>query len=452
MSRSRAGRTPFRLGIETLLEQRSSSVVYEAPRDHSPTASAPQPTTYDILELGDRAAGKRIALIAHPASVDADLTPSVESVLPWASKVGARLSALFGPQHGLRGEKQDDMIESVHYTDPGTGLPVFSLYGETRRLTEQMAESFDILLFDLQDVGVRVYTFLTTLFYVLEDLERWPEKELWVLDRPNPTGRAVEGLRLEPGWESFVGAAPIPMQHGLTSGEMALWFHATRKLRSRLTVVPMSGWAPQDPRSAWPSERVWVQPSPNMPGLYTARVYPGTVMVEGTTLSEGRGTTRPLSMIGDPRVDWAGVLDSLRREIPPSGVADPSVIDGCRLRRVAFEPTFHKHAGVLTPGIDLVAEGRFYDPALFRPYRFVAALFKMIRRLHPDIDLWKEPPYEYEYERMPVDVITGGSRLREWVDDPNTSWGEFDDVISSEEKAWRVESEPFRLYQNHTIP
>jgi len=309
-----------------------------------------------------------------------------------------------------------------------------------------MAASFDILLFDLQDVGVRVYTFLTTLCYLLEDLQRWPEKELWVLDRPNPTGRAVEGLRLEPGWESFVGAVPVPMQHGLTLGEMALWFHATKGLSTRLTVVPMTGWGPADPREAWPRERVWVLPSPNMPGLYTARAYPGTVMVEGASLSEGRGTTRPLSVVGHPEVDWAKVVSDVGRECRMTGGEDRTPLSGCRIRFISFQPTFHKHAGRLTPGIELVTEGSFYDPAAFRPYRLVAALFKAIRRRYPEIRLWTDPPYEYEFERRPIDVITGGSRLREWVEKRDFDWQGFDETMSREEAAWRTESEPFRLY------
>jgi len=425
----------FRFGLETLIDEPKDAVAY---RVCGPLPNgAKGADRVRISALRDIAHGKRCALLAHPASVDRNLTHTVDRVLSWTASVGAGLSALIGPQHGLRGEKQDNMVESGQVTDPSTELPVFSLYGESRRLTPRMAESFDILLFDLQDVGVRVYTFLTTLCYLLEELQGRPDKEVWVLDRPNPTGRAVEGLRLEPGWESFVGAAPVPMQHGMTLGEFALYYHAAKNLSSNLTIIPMTGWRAAGPREAWPEERIWVQPSPNMPGLYTARAYPGTVMVEGSTLSEGRGTTRPLSVIGHPEVDWTRVLGN---------AAETGALAGCAIRRIAFQPTFHKHSGTLTPGIEIVTEGRFYDPATFRPYRLVAAIFKEVKRAHPEIKLWTDPPYEYEFERRPIDVITGGTRLREWVENPKTNWRALDDVIAREEEEWRTESAPFFIY------
>ena len=408
----------------------------------------------------ERLRGKRVALLAHPASVDEELRHSVEVLVPWTRSNDVHLSALFGPQHGLRGEKQDNMVESQDFTDPTTGLPVFSLYGETRRLTERMIDHFDVLMVDLQDVGVRVYTFLTALGYILEDLHGRSDKEVWVLDRPNPTGRAQEGLSLDKGWESYVGVAPIPMQHGMTMGEFARWYREIRELSTKLTVVPMTGWSGRDARSAWPEGRVWLQPSPNMPALSTARAYPGTVMLEGTTLSEGRGTTRPLSQFGHPDVDWSRVLRRAStfssghgRTVSTSGLCgegggSDAIVDlfGCRVRQVTFQPTFHKHAGIPTPGVEIIAEGRFYEPARFRPYRLVAALLKAIRLEHPGLKLWTDPPYEYEYEKTPIDVITGGTRFREWVETREATWREMERMLQADEAAWRQESASWWMY------
>jgi len=246
-------------------------------------------------------AGRRVALLAHPASVTRELTHSLDAL---AALPDLRLSAAFGPQHGLRGDKQDNMVESPDYVDPLLGIPVFSLYGEVRRPTAAMMDSFDVLLVDLQDLGCRIYTFITTLRYVLEEAA-CHGKSVWVLDRPNPAGRPVEGTLLRSGWESFVGAGPLPMRHGLTMGELANWFVATLKLDVDCRVIDMEGWQPDAaPGYGWPlGERSWINPSPNAPNLWMARAYAGTVMLEGTTLSEGRGTTRPLELFGAPDLD-----------------------------------------------------------------------------------------------------------------------------------------------------
>ncbi|HXN79333.1 MAG TPA: DUF1343 domain-containing protein, partial [Steroidobacteraceae bacterium] len=243
-------------------------------------------------------AGRRVALLAHPASVTRDLTHSLDAL---AAVGDMRLTAALGPQHGLRGDKQYNMIESADYVDPVHGIPVFSLYGNVRRPTAQMMDAFDVLLVDLQDLGCRIYTFVTTLRYVLEEAAKH-RKAVWILDRPNPAGRPVEGLTLRPGWESFVGAGALPMRHGLTLGELARWFVATLRLDVECQVVPMQGWQPQAaPGYGWPLRgRTWVNPSPNAPNLWMARAYAGSVMLEGTTLSEGRGTTRPLEVLGAP--------------------------------------------------------------------------------------------------------------------------------------------------------
>ena len=245
--------------------------------------------------------GRRVALLAHPASMTADFQHSLDALRGLRN---VEITAAFGPQHGLRGDKQDNMVESADFRDPMHGIPVFSLYGEVRRPTEEMLDHFDVLLVDLQDVGCRIYTFITTLLYVLEAAAQHG-KTVWVLDRPNPAGRPIEGLTLREGWESFVGAGPIPMRHGLTLGELGIWFVSHFRLAVDYRVIPMRGWDPDAaPGYGWPlGERSWVNPSPNAASLSMARAYAGTVMLEGTTLSEGRGTTRPLEVIGAPGLE-----------------------------------------------------------------------------------------------------------------------------------------------------
>ncbi len=250
--------------------------------------------------------GKRVALLAHPASVTRDLTHALDAL---AALPDVELAAAFGPQHGLRGDKQDNMVESPDFTDPEHGIPVFSLYGAVRRPTAAMMSTFDVLLVDLQDVGCRIYTFITTLRYVLEEAARHG-KAVWVLDRPNPIGRPIEGLRLRRGWESFVGAGPLPMRHGLTMGELALWFVATLRLEGRLPRrrdARMGARRRARATAGRSASAAWINPSPNVPMLESARCYPGTVMVEGTTLSEGRGTTRPFELVGAPDIDAVSV-------------------------------------------------------------------------------------------------------------------------------------------------
>lgn len=376
-------------------------------------------------------AGKRIALLAHPASVTRDLTHSLDAL---AALPDLRLSAAFGPQHGLRGDKQDNMVESPDYVDPRHGIPVFSLYGEVRRPTDAMMDSFDVLLVDLQDLGCRIYTFITTLRYVLEAAAKHG-KAVWVLDRPNPAGRPVEGLTLRAGWESFVGAGEMPMRHGLTMGELARWFVATLQLDVDCRVIEMAGWQPDAaPGHGWPlGERTWVNPSPNAPNLWMARAYAGTVMLEGTTLSEGRGTTRPLELFGAPAesgFDAAAVLREMR-------ALAPEWLKGCVLRECWFEPTFHKHAGQLCSGVQIhVEDPLHYDHAAFRPWRVQALAFKAIRRLYPDYPLWRDFGYEYEFERRAIDLINGSPLLREWVDDAAVAPADLDALTQPDEAAW----------------
>jgi uncharacterized protein YbbC (DUF1343 family) len=382
-------------------------------------------------------AGRRVALLAHPASVTPALGHSLDAL---ASLSDVKLVAAFGPQHGLRGDKQDNMIESPDFTDPVHHIPVFSLYGDVRRPTPAMMDAFDVLLVDLQDVGCRIYTFVTTLRYVLEEAAA-RKKAVWVLDRPNPAGRPVEGLRLRDGWESFVGAGPLPMRHGLTLGELARWFVERLRLDVDWRVVPLEGWQPErSPGFGWPlGERSWVNPSPNAATLSMARAYAGTVLLEGTTLSEGRGTTRPLELLGAPDLDVPGIVARMT-------ALAPAWLRGCRIRPCWFEPTFHKHVGRLCAGFQIHVDDGAYDHEAFRPWRLVAVALKAIRAMRPDYPLWRDFAYEYEQGRLPFDVINGSPLLREWIDDPAATAADLDALAAVDEASWRAECAAVRLY------
>ncbi len=380
--------------------------------------------------------GKRVALIAHPASVTENLTHSLDALIA----AGIAVTSALGPQHGLKGDKQDNMVETEDETDPVLGIPVFSLYGEVRRPTGQMMSSADVFLFDLQDLGCRIYTFVTTLLYLLEEAARH-HKTVWVLDRPNPAGRPVEGTMLIAGQESFVGAAPMPMRHGLTMGEMGHWFIRHFGLDVDYRVIAMEGWQPEAaPGFGWPESRIWINPSPNAANVNMARAYAGTVMLEGATLSEGRGTTRPLEVLfGAPDLDAKAVLAEMER-------LAPKWLVGCAIRECWFAPTFHKHAGELCNGLMIHAEGRFYDHHAFRPWRLQALAFKAIRHIDPGYDLWRDFPYEYEFNRLAIDVINGGPALREWVDDVGAAAWDLEAIAARDEAAWREEVAALLLY------
>jgi uncharacterized protein YbbC (DUF1343 family) len=383
-------------------------------------------------------AGRRVALLAHPASVTHDLVHTLDVL---AALDDINLSAAFGPQHGLRGEKQDNMVESQDYTDPVHGVPVYSLYGTVRRPSDAMMQSFDVLLVDLQDVGCRIYTFLTTLRYVLEAAAHH-KKSVWILDRPNPAGRPIEGLSLRSGWESFVGAGPLPMRNGLTLGELAKWFVKRLKLDVECEVVTLQGWQPSaGPGYGWPLyERAWVNPSPNAATLSMARCYAGTVMLEGTTLSEGRGTTRPLELFGAPGLDVSTLIGTMQK-------LAPAWLRGCRLRACWFEPTFHKHAGQLCAGVQIHVDDEAYDHEAFQPWRLMALAFKALKIMAPDIALWRNFAYEYERDRLAIDLINGSPLLREWVDDPTATPADLHALASKDEEAWREEREALLLYR-----
>ena len=383
-------------------------------------------------------AGKRVALLAHPASVTTNLTHAIDAL---ATLADIQLSAAFGPQHGLRGDKQDNMVESPDFVDPRHGIPVFSLYGTVRRPTAGMMDTFDVLLIDLQDLGCRIYTFITTLRYLLEAAAA-AGKAVWILDRPNPAGRPVEGLTLRRGWESFVGAGPMPMRHGLTMGELARWFIARFRIDVDCRVIAMEGWQPDAaPGFGWPlDERCWINPSPNAPNLSMARCYAGTVMLEGTTLSEGRGTTRPLELFGAPHLDSNRLLADMHR-------LAPHWLRGCVLRPCFFEPTFHKHVGQLCSGLQIhVEDPSHYNHSAFQPWRLQTLAFKAIRLQAPDYPLWRDFGYEYETGRLAIDLINGGPLLREWVDDAQAAPGDLDAITQPDEAAWIEARQPFLLY------
>jgi len=379
--------------------------------------------------------GKGVALLAHPASVTRNLTHSLDAL----AATGLKLTAAFGPQHGLRGDKQDNMVESDDFTDPVHQIPVFSLYGEVRRPTGQSMGTFDTILIDLQDLGCRIYTFITTLLYVLEAAAEHG-KSVWVLDRPNPAGRPIEGLMLRPGWESFVGAGPMPMRHGLTLGELGKWFIDQFKLDVDYRVIEMQGYQPDAaPGFGWPAERIWINPSPNAANLNMARAYAGTVMLEGTTLSEGRGTTRPLELFGAPDLEPLKIMAEME-------ALAPRWLAGCKLREITFQPTFHKHAGEMCRGVFIHAEGPSYDHAAFKPWRLQSLAFRAIRRLYPDYPLWRDFPYEYVFDKLAIDVINGSELLRQWVDDPNAAPGDLDAITVPDEQAWAEQRNAYLIY------
>ncbi len=381
--------------------------------------------------------GRRVALIGHPGSVTRNCQHSLDAL---ASCADLKLTAALGPQHGMRGDKQDNMIESDDYTDPVLGIPVFSLYGKVRRPTQEMLNSFDAVLVDLQDVGTRIYTFVTTLCYMLEAAAQHG-KSVWVLDRPNPAGRTMEGTILEPGWESFIGVGPLLMRHGLTMGEIAKFWVAERKLNVDLHIIPMEGYRlDEGPGYGWPAfELAWVNPSPNASSLNMARCFPGTVLFEGTTLSEGRGTTNSLEIVGAPDVDF-------RRVLKRAQSFAPEWLGGCQVRLCNFEPTFQKHKNKLCSGVQIHTDFAGYKPEAFRPYRLCALLLKAIRLEYPDYKIWHNLEYEYEKDRLAIDLLSGSSFLREWVDNLSAKAADFDKRLVADEKKWAEIRRPFLIY------
>lgn len=378
-------------------------------------------------ELRQALQGKRLALVGHPASVTSQLIHSLDAL---AGCSDLNISSAFGPQHGMRGDKQDNMIESSDFVDSKHGIPIYSLYGEVRRPTDEMMDSFDILLFDVQDLGCRIYTYITTLLYLLEACAE-KKKPLYVLDRPNPAGRTIEGNLLEDGWQSFVGADLIVMRHGLTTGEIAKWFVKHKNLDVELHVIDMEDYDPNiAPGYGWPvGDLSWVNPSPNASSLNMARCYSGTVLLEGTELSEGRGTTIPLEVIGAPDIDTTKILEKLFDMAP-------QWMQGAYIREMYFEPTFHKHKGKLCQGIQIHTDTNHYNPNTFVPFRLTIGILKAIHLIYPEYSLWRKFDYEYELEKLPFDVINGGTYIREWIEDSEAKTGDIEKVLKRDEQEW----------------
>jgi uncharacterized protein YbbC (DUF1343 family) len=370
--------------------------------------------------------GARVGLICNPTSVDHQFRHASDL---FHGHAGINLTSLYGPQHGIRGETQDNMIEWQGFVDPRTGVPVYSLYGDVRRPTAEMLADVDVLVFDIQDVGTRVYTFLYTMALAMA-AARDHGKRFIVLDRPNPiNGTGIEGSLLEPGHESFVGMYPIPMRHGLTIGELAQMFNIEFGIGCELSIVPMKGYE----RGLWFDETSapWVIPSPNMPTLDTATVYPGTVLLEGTLISEGRGTTRPFELIGVPYADSYELADLLASYGLP----------GVHFRPHGFLPTFQKHAGRLCHGVQIHVLTR----EEFRPVITGVAVIKAIRDLYAEDFQWKLPPYEYVHDRLPVDVIAGGTRIREQIEG-GEAVAEIAASWAKDEAAFAERRKPYLIY------
>jgi uncharacterized protein YbbC (DUF1343 family) len=369
--------------------------------------------------------GERVGLIVHPASTNQCFEHAADL---FHRSADIQLTALFGPQHGIRGETQDNMIEWEGFKDRRTGVPVFSLYGETRVPTEEMLRDVDILVFDVQDVGTRVYTFIYTMALAMQACSRYGRRMV-VLDRPNPIGgEMVEGNILEPEFESFVGLYPIPMRHGMTVGELARMFNEAFAINCSLDVVPMDGWS----RKMWwdDTKLLWIMPSPNMPTLDTATVYPGTVIFEGTMVSEGRGTTRPFELIGAPYIDAYELTDRL------NGMK----LEGVYFRPTYFQPTFHKHVGQLCGGVQIHVLNRNE----FKSYLAGIAILHAIHGLYGNRLEWKQPPYEYVHDKLPIDVIFGTDKLRKEIE----SGQPLDEI----ERAWQKPLAEFiKLRENYLL-
>lgn len=381
------------------------------------------PVTLGSSQLIDsgRLAGRRVGVLANPASVDATYTHIVDRL---RRTPRVTLGAIFGPQHGFRSDVQDNMIESPHGHDDCRRVPVYSLYSETRVPTKAMLDGLDVLVIDLQDIGARIYTFIYTMANCLIACADFGV-DVIVCDRPNPIGGVdVEGPMLDPAYASFVGMYPIPMRHGMTIGELARLFNEHFGIGATLDVVPMTGWTRESygDRTGVP----WIMPSPNMPTLDSAIVYPGTVLFEGTMASEGRGTTRPFEIVGAPWVDAERLTASMNaRELP-----------GVLFRPVVFEPTFQKHARQTCGGCQI----HILNRAAFKPVLTGVALIQAIRAADPAQFTWRPPPYEYEHDKEPIDILAGSPALRESI--------EAEVSLDEIEKAWQPDIEAFtRLRQ-----
>ena len=375
---------------------------------------------------------RRIAFLGHQASVSQNLQSSLSLI---KSRTPLKINGLIGPQHGFKSTEQANMITTKD--EHTQSVPVFSLYSDkTRRLTQEMLSHFDVLIVDLQDVGCRVYTYLTTLFYVLEDCAQ-ANKEVWVLDRPNPAGRKIEGSLLNKDFTSFVGAAPLPIRHGFTLGEAALWYRSLKNLNVKLEIIEMKNYQPEV--KPWPENFPWVPPSPNMVDEECARCYSGTVLLEGTKISEARGTVFPLKAFGFPGMNTQNVLRLMAQ-------LAPRWLKGCILKEEFFQPVFDKFQNQNCSAIRIYATGSQYDETTFQPYRLTCLFLKCVKKAHPDFDWIQPPPYEYEQEKMPIDILSGDDFLRNWIEDPNAFTMDLEAKLSPDEKKWTEQREKSLIY------
>lgn len=374
---------------------------------------------------------KKIAYLGNASSVTSKGTLVLEHL---KKNKDINLTSIFSPQHGFYGLKQANMITSENST--WSDLPLFSLYSQkTRRFTPQMKNTFDVLLIDLQDVGCRIYTYLSTLFYAMEDCEQ--DKTIVILDRPNPLGRNTEGNYLDLNFKSFVGVAAMPISHGLTLGEAALWFKNKYNLKTDLHVVKMESYLAEE---GWPHHWPWLAPSPNMTGLDCAKCYPGTVLLEGTQISEGRGTTKPLEVFGAPKMK----TKEIKKFMLDHG---SHLMQSCFLREHEFEPNFDKFTSQACSGFQIHLDSLWSQKGQFQPYRLISLFLKAFHHIHPDKE-WKiDPPYEYEYKKLPIDIISGDEKLKNWVEDSNSSTAHWDNFLKEEEAKWKKERKQFLLYK-----
>ena len=392
----------------------------------SNTGDSPVTIGTDLLLKSGRLRGTRVGIVCNHASVSDGYAHIVDRL---AEADGVRLAAIFGPQHGFRSDVQDNMIETPHRDDPSRRVPVYSLYSETREPTAGMLKGLDLLVIDLQDIGARIYTYIYTMANCLRACGRHGVPVI-VCDRPNPiNGTDVEGALLKHGFESFVGLFPIPMRHGMTMAELARLFNEEFGLGAQLEVIRMEGWE----RSMFfdDSNLPWVMPSPNMPTLDTAVVYPGTVLFEGTMLSEGRGTTRPFELVGAPGVD----AERFARDLNDRG------LPGVHFRPTVFEPTFQKHAKQPCGGCQV----HVTDRQAFKPVLTGVALIEAFRRALPDFAIWRQPPYEYEHEKLPIDILAGSDAVRNQIES-GRSGEEIAATWRADEEAFRKARAPYLLY------
>ena len=389
---------------------------------------------------------QKVAFLGHSASVAQNLKSSLSLIL---LETPIKISCVISPQHGFHGVEQANMMttedtpaKNSDFIDIAYKCPIFSLYSsKTRRLTSEMLSHFSALIVDLQDVGCRVYTYLTTLFYILEDLNH-TGKQVWILDRPNPIGRQIEGSILSPDFLSFVGAGPLPIRHGLTLGELALWYVSLKSLNVDLKVIKMKNYFPEE--SAWPSDGPWVLPSPNMVDRASALSYSGTVLLEGTNISEARGTVFPLKAFGFPSMQVEAILKLMAKTAP-------QWLKGCVLRKELFKPMFDKFQNQVCTGIRIYTHSTLDDEKNFRPYRLLSLFLKCLQKVHPDLDWKKPPPYEYEYKKWPIDILSGDDFLRTWVENPDSTPQDMEDKLLIDETAWAKECSPFLLYKKSSI-